>query len=193
MFSALQQLSRSLRISMRAAKVSRKLQTIDPAQGAHVALMAALIKTEMLNDPVPGVEATIREIAEGPFNYSKDICYRAFCLLKEKRLLARARVKAYAANNIAPPSDVGEHMKLCDLALSLWMITLAVRCGPSTLERVTNCWRRVASFSASVSDVKALMLRSDYGFCNFSRQQPIATKEWIWLANKMPDFLEIAK
>ena len=180
---------RTIRISFRAKNVSRKLNKLSSEQGAHVALMAALIKIEMLNDRVPGSELTIKEIAESPLTYPKDLSYKASCLLKEKRELARARVKSYATNKIVPPLDVYEHMELCDLALSLWMITIAVRCGPSTLERVTSCWRSVISHSPSATDVRAIMIRSDYGFCNF-RSQPIATKEWIWLASKMPSFLD---
>jgi len=174
---------------MCAKQVSIKLHSIPSAHGAHVALMAALIKTEMLNDRVPGGSATVREIAESPMTYPRELCYTAFRLLKDMRERARVRVRSYAANKILPPPDVLGHMELCDLALSLWMTTIGVGCTTSTLERVNSCWRRVASYDPSASDVKAIMLRSDYGFCTFKRQ-PIATKEWIWLANKMPAFLE---
>ena len=179
-----------IRISMCANLVYTELQNITPAQGAHVALMAAVIKTEMLNNCVPGGSATVRQVAESPVTYSKELCYTAFCILEDMRELARARVRSYTTNMIVPPRDVLGHMELCDLALSLWMVTIGVGCSASTLEQVCFCWNQVASFSPSASDIKAIMLRSDYGCCTF-RGQPIATKEWIWLASKMPDFIEI--
>jgi hypothetical protein len=178
-----------LSVTLRSHKVRRKLQKISSAQGAHVALMAALIKTEMLNDRIPGSDVTIRQVAEAPMSYSTDLCSTAFELLKEKRRMARDRVKSYAANKIVPPPDIREYMDLCDLALSLWMITVSVRCRPSSFPEVVACWRRVISHIPSADDVRALMVRSDYGFCNF-KCQPIATKEWIWLANQMPVFEE---
>jgi hypothetical protein len=169
--------------------VFTELQSITPAQGAHVALMAAVIKTEMLKDRVPGGSATIRDIAESPATYSKELCYTAFCILEGMRELARARVRSYTTNRIVPPRDVLGHMELCDLALSLWMVTIGVGCSASTLEQVSSCWNHVASFSSSASDIKAIMLRSDYGCCTF-RGQPIATNEWIWIASQRPAFLE---
>jgi hypothetical protein len=102
---------------MCAKHVSTKLQSITSAQGAHVALMAALIKTEMLKDRIPEGVATVREIAESPVTYTKELCFSAFCLLEGMRELARARVRSYAANKILPPPDVLGHMELCDLAL----------------------------------------------------------------------------
>jgi hypothetical protein len=173
-----------------AKQVASKLQCVTEDQGCQVALMAALIKVQMMREREPGGIATAEEIADNPFNYARDQCYTAFCLLEDVRELAREKIRGHVANKTTPPPEICLHMEICDLALSLWMGTIGVGCTRGGMKAVAASWKFLASLPTSRSDVLRTMeiLSLDESMS----KPPIMPDEWLNLSRRLPEFLGAA-
>ena len=171
-------------------QVAWKLKCVTEEQGCRVALMAALFKSQMMNELAPGSVATIREIADNPKKFTWEQCHSAYWLLGDIREAARQELRLRIANKSIPPPEVRLQMEICDLALSLWMATIGVGCTSGGLKAVSCSWKFIASLAVAECDI--LRLRNEFAHFGESALEPFAaleTGEWIALARKIPEFL----
>ena len=180
----------NFRMTLCAKEVASKLKIATEEQCCRVALMAALLKRQMMNERVPGGIATSREIAEHPKKVAREQCYTAYCLLEDVRELSRQRIRAHISNGTPPPPEILEHMEISDLALSLWMATIGVGCTTSGLKSVSFSWNLVASLPVAWCDIQRIMdTLAYYGESALEPFAALGTDEWIALARKIPEFL----
>jgi len=178
-----------LRISFGSKQVYTEIENLSSAQCARLSLIIALFRDRMQYENVPGSFATLGEVVQHPMAYRREICYTAFCLLKDIREASREKIRSYAAFKILPSPEIKKHTEICDLALSLLMCTIGVAYNEAVLETVRYSWNRVASYPPIASDV-ALLMSMPEDVLSELRETPLETEKWLELARSTPDFLQ---
>ncbi len=139
MFKWLQNKSENARVASCTKELQQALKNKTPIQRAQVAAMAAIIHREMLKE----IEPTLN-VFDNPFNFTHEQCIKVYCMLEDVRNQNRQQFILLKNDFLEMGSPLLEsfksHVKTCEEALELWMVTVGVNIVPERIGLVRECW-----------------------------------------------------